>query len=114
MSEEFPLTEWHKTRNERIYDFLWLRDEFDKAELIEYVYRERMLLWEYKGELYPEFLRPSTFIRNFVEYLISELIRNGIVAEDVFAGKTFYKVIAKPTKRLIDDICMYTWLKDPP
>lgn len=113
MSEEYPFTEWHKIRNKRIYDFLWLKDEFDKTELTEYIYRERRLIWEYKGIHHSNNLRPSKFIRDFINYLISELIKNGIIVEYAFNGKTFYRVIAKPTQHLIDEICLYTWLKDP-
>ena len=113
MTEEFPLTPWHRERNERIYRFLWLKDEFDKTELTEYVYREVRLLYDVKGYWHHRNYRPSTFIENFIDYLIAELMKNGVIEEHTFNRKTYYKVVTKPTKQLIDEICMYTWLKDP-
>lgn len=108
-----PFTEWHRERNRRIYDFLWLKDEFDRTEFTIYVYRQRRLIWDVRGYWHHQNYRPSTFIRNFIDYLIRELINNKIIEEARYGGKTIYRVIAKPTKLLIDEICLYTWLKDP-
>lgn len=110
---EFPLTEWHKIRNNRIYQFLITRKEFEKIGLINYVYRERYLLSDVKGFWHTRHKLPSAFILNFTEYLIQELKENGIIIERKLERKMTYKIIRKPTKQLIDEICQYTWTKDP-
>jgi len=35
------------------------------------------------------------------------------VEELIVADKLIYKVIKKPTKQVIDEICAYTWVVDP-
>jgi len=109
----FPLTPWHLTRNERIYRFLWLKKLFERDELIKFVWREQYLLVEVKGVRHFRGFRASTFVQNFSRYLIDEFKRRGLVEETVYAGKVLYRVITKPTKKLIDEICAYTWVVDP-
>jgi len=109
----FPLTAWHLTRNERIYRFLWLKDLFERDELVKFVWREQYLLVGVKGIRHFKWFRYSTFVENFSRYLIQEFLGRGLVEEVVVAGKVVYKVVRKPTKQVIDEICAYTWVVDP-
>lgn len=109
-----PLTEWQRRRNDRIYEFLNKHDEFTIREFHLYVWRERLLLDERYHSHKPlaTFMDSplSTFIRNFTRYLIWELIHAGILEEETYNGTTIYKVIRKPSKDLIYEICSY---RDP-
>jgi len=108
------LTEWHIRRNDRIYEFLNKHDEFTIREFHLYVWRERLLLDERYHSHKPlaTFMDSplSTFIRNFTRYLIWELIHEGILEEEAYNGVTIYKVVRKPSKDLIYEICSY---RDP-
>jgi len=109
----FPPTPWHLTRNERIYRFLWLKKVFERDELVKFVWREQYLLVEVKGVRHFRWFRYSTFVENFSWYLIGEFLERELVEEVVYAGKVLYKVIRKPTREEINEICAYTWVVDP-
>ncbi|RLC85256.1 MAG: hypothetical protein DRJ03_12200 [Chloroflexi bacterium] len=101
----FPITPWHKTRNDRIYRFFLLKKEFELHDLVKYVWREQYLY--FFGYKY------SAFIRNFTKYLINELIERGILRETIFDRKLIYEVVRKPSRELINELCAYTWVVDP-
>jgi len=109
----FPPTPWHLTRNDRIYRFLWLKNLFERDELVKYVWREQYLLVEVKGVRHFRWFRYSTFVESFSRYLLEEFLKRRLVEEEVVAGKVLYRVIRKPTKQVIDEICAYTWVVDP-
>jgi len=109
----FPPTAWHLRRNERIYRFLWLKDLFERDELVKFVWREQYLLVGVKGVRHFRWFRYSTFVENFSRYLVEEFLGRGLVKEVVVAGKVVYKVVRKPTKQVINEICAYTWVVDP-
>jgi len=109
----FPPTPWHVTRNERIYRFLWLKKLFERDELVKFVWREQYLLVEVKGVRHFRGFRYSTFVENFSRYLIQEFLKRGLLQEVVVAGKVVYKVVKKPTREVINDVCAYTWVVDP-
>jgi len=109
----FPPTPWHLTRNQRIYRFLWLKNLFERDELVKFVWREQYLLVGVKGIRHFRWFRYSTFVENFSRYLIGEFLGRGLVQEVVVAGKVVYKVVRKPTRQVINEICAYTWVVDP-
>ncbi len=109
-----PITEWHRRRNDRIYEFLLKHDEFTIREFHLYVWRERLLFDERYHSHKPlsTFMDSplSTFIRNFTRYLLWELEHAGIIQEDTYNGLKIYKVLKKPSKEFIYEICSY---RDP-
>jgi len=112
-SDQSIYTPWRLTRNERIYRFLWLKDLFERDELVKFVWREQYFLVGVKGVRHFKWFRYSTFVENFSRYLIEEFLERGLVQEVGVAGKVVYKVVRKPTRQVIDEICAYTWVVDP-
>lgn len=67
--------EWAAEKAQRIRSLLSSRRRFRRDEMVEYAWRERLLLDERK--------RPSIFVRNFTAYLVAELKGRGYLRERV-------------------------------